>query len=99
MVCPWRKAAGTNPFPGLSSGMETLQPLVFEHALQAAIAAQAFQYIALDTVDIIDGREQTAVLAADLTGLHAVNVGQVDQDALIFAVEFFLNDLPEMLGR
>src|SRR5579875_20195 len=70
-----------------------------KHCLQAPVAPQALQNVALDTIDIIHAGKETPVAIADLAWLHSLDVSKIDQDALFLPVEFFLNDLPQSLCR
>jgi len=70
-----------------------------EHHLQTPITTQPLKHIPLDTVDIVYGRKEPAMLAADLVGLHTLNVGQIDEDALVLTIELLLNHLPQTLRR
>ena len=39
------------------------------------------------------------MLAANLTGLHPLNIRQINENTLILTIEFFLNNLPQSLSR
>ncbi len=67
---------------------------MFEKHLQPSVAPQPFQHIALDTIDILYCWKELVMQATDFAGFHALHIGQVNQNALIFTIELFLNDLP-----
>ena len=60
--------------------------MVSKEHKQTPITTQALQDVAFNTIDIINGWEESLVLAADLAGLHALNIGKVDEDSLIFPI-------------
>ncbi len=52
---------------------------IFKHRLEATIASQTLQNITLNTINILNRRKEAMVLRANLSGLHPLDIRQVNE--------------------